>query len=103
VVTLAFIPGICFAIARVLPVTPLDMFLRAWRPLAAGAVMAVVVLAVQAVAPDVPAARLAVSAGAGACTYAATTMLFWMLAGRPAGLETAIVERVWRRPGMEAT
>jgi O-antigen/teichoic acid export membrane protein len=102
VVTLAFIPGIFFAIARVLPVTPSDMFLRAWRPLVAAAAMAAVVLAIQAVAPDVPPLRLALGAGSGAVAYAAAIVLLWKLSGSPEGLESAVAERVLRRGGKEA-
>ena len=94
VVTLAFIPGICLAIARVLPVTPSDMFLRAWRPVVAGGAMAGVVLAVQAASPENPWARLFLAAGAGALAYAGAVLLLWRLAGRPEGLEAAIVQQV---------
>jgi O-antigen/teichoic acid export membrane protein len=102
VVTLAFIPGIFFAVARVLPVTPADMILRVWRPLAAGAAMAAVVFVVQAVAPDVPPLRLALGAGSGAVAYAAAIVLLWKLARSPEGLESAVAERVLRRGGKEA-
>ena len=87
VVTLAFIPGIFFAVARVLPVTPTDMVSRAWRPLAAGAAMAAVVLAVQAVAPPNPWVRLFLAAGAGALAYGAAVLALWHAAGRSEGLE----------------
>jgi O-antigen/teichoic acid export membrane protein len=97
--TLAFIPGIFFAIARVLPVTPADMILRLWRPLAAGVAMAVVVLTVQAALGPNPWLRLFVSAGAGALAYGGAVLLLWRVAGRPAGLEDAVVARlaVWRK------
>lgn len=92
-VTLAFIPGIALAIARVLPVTPADIFLRAWRPVLAAGAMAVVVLAVQQAAPDVPALRLLLAAGAGALAYVAAVLALWRAAGRPDGLERAILQQ----------
>jgi lipopolysaccharide exporter len=93
VVTLACIPGIALAIARVLPVTSADMALRAWRPVAAGVVMTGVVLAVQAAAPDNPWARLFLGAGAGAVAYISALLALWRLAGRPGGLEAAVLQR----------
>jgi O-antigen/teichoic acid export membrane protein len=103
--TLAFIPGIFLAIARVLPVTPADMFLRLWRPLLAGVAMAAVVLAAQAVAGDNPWARLFLAAGTGALAYGAAVLLLWRLAGRPAGLEAAFVGRLagWRKKEVLST
>ncbi len=95
--TLAFIPGIFIAIARVLPVTPADLLARAWRPLAAGAAMAAVVLAVQALAPPLPLLRLGLAAGSGALAYAAALLGLWRLAGRPAGLEAALLGARVRR------
>lgn len=95
--TLAFIPGIFLAIARVLPVTPADMVSRAWRPVAAGGAMALAVLGVQAMAPDNPWPRLFLAAGAGAMVYAGAILALWWLAGRPEGLEAAVVRRVaWK-------
>lgn len=92
--TLAFIPGICIAIARVLPVTLGDMFSRSWRPLLAAVAMAVVVLAVQALAPDIPWLRLLLAMGAGALAYVAAVLLLWHAAGRPAGLEAAAMRHL---------
>jgi O-antigen/teichoic acid export membrane protein len=96
-VTLACIPGIFFAVARVLPVTPLDMVFRAWRPLVAGVAMACVVPAVQAVAPSNPWLRLFLATGAGAVAYVAAVLASWHAAGRPDGLEAAFVRRVKAR------
>jgi lipopolysaccharide exporter len=96
-ITLVFIPGIFLAIARVMPVSLGDMASRGWRPLAAGAVMAAVVLAAHAAVPAIPALRLLTDSAAGAASYAAALLLLWWLAGRPGGLEAALVARVRRR------
>jgi O-antigen/teichoic acid export membrane protein len=93
VVTLAFIPGICAAVARVLPVTAADMVSRAWRPVVAGAVMAGVVLAVQGISPGNAWVRLFLAAGAGAAAYAGAVLALWYAAGRPEGLEGAIIRK----------
>lgn len=97
-VTLAFIPGVFLAIARVLPVTLADMLGRAWRPLVAGVVMAGVVSAVHALAPALPWLRLLLDAASGAAAYAGAVLLLWRLAGAPSGLEAAMVSRLrpWR-------
>ena len=97
-ITLVFIPGIFLTLARVLPITLGDMLARIWRPVAAGCVMAVCVLAVHAAAPDVPALRLAIDAATGAAAYTGATLLFWGLAGRPAGPEAAAISWIRARP-----
>jgi len=96
VVTAAFVPGIYLALSRVLPVTPRDLLLRAWRPAAAGALMAGVVLSVHAAAPAQPALRLAIDVGAGALAYAGGIALLWLLQGRPDGLEAALLRGLRR-------
>lgn len=96
-VTALFIPGICVAIARVLPVTLGDMASRAWRPFLAGLAMAAVVLPVQAAAPDIPWLRLLLAMAAGTLSYCAAVLLLWHAAGRPAGLEAALIRHVRRR------
>lgn len=98
--TLAFIPGIALAVARVLPVTLLDMLFRLWRPLLAGAAMAAVVLAVQAASPDAPWLRLFLAVGAGAAAYLGTVALLWRLAGRPDGLEATVLGRISKIRGL---
>ena len=92
--TLLFIPGIFLAIARVLPVTVADMLARLWRPALAALAMAAVVLAVQALGPQNPWARLGLGAGSGAVAYGGAVLLLWVMAGRPAGLEAALVGRI---------
>ena len=96
-ITLVFIPGIFLTLARVLPITLGDMLARIWRPVAAGCVMAVCVLAVHAAAPDIPALRLAIDVATGAAAYTGATLLLWGLAGLPAGPEAAAVNwlRAW--------
>jgi O-antigen/teichoic acid export membrane protein len=97
--TLLFIPGICIAIARVLPVTLGDMALRTWRPLLAAIAMVGVVLAVQTAAPDIAWLRLGLAIGAGALAYLGTVLLLWRAAGRPAGLEAALLRQAFKPRG----
>lgn len=97
VVTAAFIPGIFIAIARVLPVTIGDMLARAWRPVAAGMAMIAAVLAAHAGMPPAPLARLFVDTAVGAVAYGGAVLLLWWLAGRPAGLEAAVVRQILPR------
>lgn len=92
--TLVFIPGVFLTITRALPVTFADMLARAWRPLAAGVVMAGAVSLLHPLAPAVPWLRLLLDAGVGAATYTVAVLLLWRLAGAPAGLEAAVVSRL---------
>ena len=96
-VTAAFIPGIFMVVVRVLSVAPADMVSRAWRPVVAGGAMALAVPGVQAMAPDNPWPRLLLAAGAGALVYGGTMLALWRLAGRPDGLEAAVLRRARRR------
>ncbi len=96
VVTLLFIPGILLALGRVMHATPADMLARAWRPLAAGLVMAAAVGLVHQAAPPVPLLRLPLDAASGAVAYTAAILLLWRAAGAPAGLEAAMVSRLRR-------
>ena len=96
-VTLVFIPGIFFTIARVLPVSLGDIMERTWRPLIAGAAMAAAVMAAHAALPAIPPLRLLGDAATGAASYTAGLLLLWWLAGRPPGLEATVLARVWPR------
>jgi len=96
-VTALFIPGIFAAVARVLPVTVPDMLHRAWRPALAGVAMTAAVMAVHGVVPENPWARLPLDAASGAAAYLGALLLLWRLAGAPAGLEAAVMGRIWRR------
>lgn len=98
-VTLLFIPGMCVAMTRVMPVTLDDLLARLWRPLLAAVPMAAVVLLVQGAAPDLPWLRLLLAIAAGAAVYPAALMLLWRLAGRPAGLEAAAAGWLKSRAG----
>jgi lipopolysaccharide exporter len=95
-ITLVFIPGIFLTIARVMPVSLGDMAARGWRPLVAGGLMAAAVLAAHAAMPAIPLLRLGSDAAVGAASYAAAILLLWWLAGRPAGLEAALIARARR-------
>ena len=65
-----------------------------WRPVTAAALMAGAVTAVHGVAVDGAAARLATDMVTGLITYGVATVLLWDLAGRPAGLESGVLQRL---------
>jgi O-antigen/teichoic acid export membrane protein len=97
VITLVFIPGIFLQLSRVLPVTVEDMLGRLGRPLASGAIMAAVVLAVHGAMPPVPWLRLLADSFVGAVAYTTSVPALWLLAGRPAGLEATVLRKLAAR------
>jgi len=93
-VTTVFLPGAFFAVSRVLPITPTDLFGRLWRPIVAGIAMAICVLAVHTEVLEIPGLRLAIDVATGIVVYSAVIILLWALARRPYGAEAVIVDRV---------
>lgn len=93
---LAFIPGIYFALARIVPLRPTDLLRRLWRPVAAAGLMAIVVKLVHPLLPDAAALRLVAEIGVGAAAYGGGLLLLWRLAGRPAGPERGLVTALGR-------
>ncbi len=85
--------------ARLIKLRLLRLWLASWRPLIAIAVMAAVVLSIEAKWPTPSAvtgwlALLLVCAGAGATTYLASIGALWSLAGRPDGAEQHLLVAV---------
>jgi len=95
-VAFAFIPGVFLALARILPLRPIDLLRRLWRPAAAAAAMAVVVRLVHPLLPDVALLRLVAEIGAGAVAYVGSLLALWWLAGKPAGPERGLVAVIGR-------
>lgn len=95
-VAFVFIPGVFIALARILPLRPMDLLRRLWRPAAAAAAMAAVIKLAHPLLPDVASVRLVIEIGAGAATYGGTLLSLWWLAGRPAGPERGLVAAVGR-------
>lgn len=68
---------------------------QTWRPVLAAALMCAAVIAVSAALVDagrLP--RLIAEIGVGALVYGLSTFGLWLVAGRPAGAETALLERL---------
>ena len=72
---------------RVVGLKPFTLARGLVRPLLAALAMAAVVVALQQVAPPVPALRLVLCIAAGAVSFVATLLALWALAGRPASVE----------------
>jgi len=83
---------------RVVGLKPLTLARGLVRPLLAALAMAAAVLALQQVAPPVPALRLVLCVGAGATSFVATLLALWALAGRPASVERDALD--WVRATM---
>ena len=67
-----------------------------WRPLVAAVLMGSIVH-VSALAADPSLRRLLVSIAVGIASYVTTLLLLWLLAGRPAGIETDVISAITRR------
>ena len=91
-VTLVVSPTLFYALSRVLEVPIRDFAMALWRPMMAGAVMAVAVLALNAELAFRGPPRLFLDMVLGAVTYGATLMVLWTLAGRPGGPERLMWE-----------
>jgi lipopolysaccharide exporter len=97
-VTLAFVPGVYFALARIMPLRPVDVLTRLWRPVLSALVMAGTVTLLHPHLPALPPLRLVVEVGAGAVTYAASLLALWWLAGGPPGPERAVIGAILPKP-----
>jgi len=97
VMTLLFIPGVFFALARILPLRISDLSNRLWRPVVAAGAMAATVELCHPLFPEIPLLRLALDTGLGAISYSAALLALWHMAGRPAGAEQAIIAAIGRR------
>jgi len=95
VVTFLFIPGVFFALARILPLRVGDMLSRLWRPVLAASAMAVMVTLCHPLFLETPPLRLFLDTGVGALTFTAALLVLWRLAGRPKGPEQAIIDRLF--------
>ena len=96
VVTFLFIPGVFFALARIVPVRPGDLLRRLWRPVAAACGMAAMIVVCHPLFPDVPPLRLVLDAGLGAVSYVGVLLMLWSMAGRPGGPEQGVVAAIAR-------
>lgn len=97
VLTVLVTPMLFYALMKPLELTLKDVAVTLWRPLAAGAVMAIAVLGLNAVLPFAGTGRLFLDAATGALTYALTLMLLWLAVGRPDGPE----RKVWNVLGAQ--
>ena len=97
VITALFIPGIFFALARILPLRVNDLLSRLWRPVLAACVMAITLTLCHPLWPELPQIRLFLEAGLGGVTFLGAMLILWRLAGKPPGPECATVSYLTRR------
>jgi O-antigen/teichoic acid export membrane protein len=98
-VTLAIAPTLFHALVKPFDLSLRDFLRVLWRPLMAGGVMAIAVLAVNTVVPYTGNLRLFIDVLVGAATYAGILMWLWAAIGKPDGpereLSRYIGARVW--------
>lgn len=73
---------------RIVGLPPLTLLRTVVRPLLATLAMCGVVWLVRESAPEIPTLRLAMCAASGALSFGVALLALWMLAGRPASVET---------------
>jgi O-antigen/teichoic acid export membrane protein len=95
-VTVLITPTLFYALAKEFDISLRDYLVTLWRPVAAGSVMAVIVLAVNTPITFTGNPRLAIDMSIGAITYCGSLMVLWQLSGRPEGPERAVWRRVHR-------
>jgi hypothetical protein len=76
---------------RLLEIRPIQMWRSLLRPGLAGTAMVAVVLLVQAISPEFPPARLALSILTGLVVYPSALILLWRMAGRPDSVEADLL------------
>ncbi len=92
-VNLVMAPALFLVLSRFLPVTPVAMLARLWRPLLACPALAAAALAAEsALSGQPPLLRLAAAGSAGTLAYGAAMAATWLAAGRPPGVEAT----AWR-------
>ena len=104
-VTLVFLPTLFLAVGYVIGVSWWDYCCTCWRPLAASALMAASVLALEAaLGSHKPVEGLLLESAAGAIVFTASSLGLWVLSGRPHAPERDVMEFVtarWRRAKAE--
>lgn len=90
-VTVLIAPVMFFLLNHLLEMRAADLAAALWRPVAAAAVMAVVVTGLHPLLPALPPLRLPLDAAIGATAYIGATLGFWVLAGRPDGAERTLL------------
>jgi hypothetical protein len=91
-----FLPGLYYAVGRLVGVSAADYVRCLWRPFAASAVMAAAVFGLNAVLPFPGAVRLFVDVAAGFLAYFLASTWLWMLSGRPQSPEGDVISTVRR-------
>jgi O-antigen/teichoic acid export membrane protein len=86
-----FLPGLYYAIGRLIGISPADYLQCLWRPFAASAIMAVAVLGLNALIPHLGNARLFIDVGVGIAAYFAASTYFWIWSGRPKSPEGDVI------------
>jgi hypothetical protein len=102
-VTLAVTPTLFLVLRKPFDLTLGDFLRTLWRPLTAGGVMAVAVLAVNSGVTFTGNPRLFLDMGVGALVYVSVVMILWAAAGSPQGPERELWRRVAPRLGLASS
>jgi hypothetical protein len=85
------LPVVMHFSSKSLDVRPRHLLAVLWRPLLAGALMVIIVRSLHSNSISLPAVRLLVDVATGVLSYVVAVTLFWILSGRPIGVELAIM------------
>jgi O-antigen/teichoic acid export membrane protein len=97
-VSLMLAPAVLLLLSGAYAIPVRRLIQRLWRPVAAAAIMAACVLLLQHKVEAWPvAARLVMCVVAGAALYVSALAVFWMLVGRPSGIESAVTNAILTR------
>lgn len=99
---LLFLPISAAMLMRALPISAMDLVRETWRPALAALVMIGVLQVSTVAASQAPIVRLTVDIALGSVAYAGTTLVLWLVSGRPAGPEAVVLALLSRRrrPGV---
>ncbi|MCC7380760.1 MAG: oligosaccharide flippase family protein [Deltaproteobacteria bacterium] len=102
-VSVLFLPIVFSIASRIMHLPARSMIRAVSRPVAAGAVMGLLLWAAEDLGRDLPVAvELGLKVLAGAGVYTAALLALWRRAGRPAGPERWILDRLGRSAGVRS-
>ena len=92
VIALVVAAGSMLSVRELIGLRAIDQLLGSWRPTISTAIMAAVIMPLEATFGNVPTLHLSIVVSVGACVYASSMFLLWSFTGRPDGIESHIAK-----------